>query len=553
MKPTQSRLLAAGLAWAVLTGFTGGRAADQDKSKEKKKTAPTRPVPPQPPRPPGPGQTKGREPIRPPVNPPTSTEVEKGKPPIEPTPTAVALTEHKSSNGTVVKVAPSGATRERIETKSGGVQHIQHLSPTGRVEAEVVKKSDGTRQTTQYDLGHREKTTEIVHPNGARQTTDVHYNRNGEVRARETITRDVHGAPVSKTVEVKNNLVIHNTTIVNNNVTIVNRTRVVREYRPCRYGFVYTPVVFAPAVYVGWYDPFWYAPPLVVGGPAIAIRTHSFTFAWGWSADPWYAYHRAYWEPYPVYLGPSYWVTDWMVASYLADRYAVAVSVEQTRQEAVLAREDAEKAKLAAQQAKDAAEIAEAKAAQAEAEARAERAELRVAKAEGEQARQKEFAASGKTNPNVTPIDKDTKEALNQQIEKTIAEKKMFAEQSTTGGHPVLPDVSQSLADPTHIYPVSKTISVISKDDKPAGTLTAGDLLKAEPGQDALLKDATGTTFVMMRVMTSKAEEDSVPAGTVIKVPVKELQDFDNDLRAKVDQGLELATANKDKFKQSAQ
>ncbi len=174
-------------------------------------------------------------------------------------------------------------------------------------------------------------------------------------------------------------------------------------------------------------------------------------------------------------------------------------------------------------------------------------------KAEGEQARQKEFAASGKTNPNVTPIDKDTKEALNRQIEKTIAEKKMFAEQSTKGGNPVLPDVSQSLADPTHIYPVSKTISVISKDDKPAGTLTAGDLLKAEPGQDALLKDATGTTFVMMRVMTSKAEEDSVPAGTVIKVPVKELQDFDNDLRAKVDQGLELATANKDKFKQSAQ
>ena len=453
-------------------------------------------------------------------------------------------------------MSPSGTVRQQTVTKPGGEQQTQHFSPAGSLDTKVVRQPDGTQHTTKYDLG-REKTTEVVHPSGVKETTQVQYNRAGEVRARETVKTDASGATVSKTVVVKNNLVIHNTTVVNNNVTIVNKTTVVREYRreyrPCRYGYVYSSFLIAPIVYAGWYDPYWYGPPVVVGGPVVAIRTHSFRFSWGWAADPWYAYpyHRAYWEPYPVYVAPSYWVTDWMVAGYLADRYAVAVSVEQTREEIRLAREEADKARLAAEQAKDAAEIAEAKAAQAQAEARAERAEARAAKAEADETRAK--ALVGKPNPNAHPIDKDTKDALNQQIEKTIAEKKEFAEQSAKGGNPVLPDVSQALADPKHIYPVSKTISVVSKDDKPAGTLTAGDLLKADAGQESALKDAKESDFVTMRVMTSKGEEDEVPAGTLIKVSLKDLQEFDNEFRAKLDQGLQEANAHKDEFKALAQ
>jgi hypothetical protein len=402
------------------------------------------------------------------------------------------------------------------------------------------------------------------------------------VRARETIKLDAKGTPVSKTVVVKNNLavnnttVVKNTTIVNNNVTVVNNnTTVVREYRPRRYGYVYVPppIIVAPVLYTRWYDPYWYTPA------GLVITTHRFTFAWGWAAEPWYGYHRAYWHPYPVYVTPSYWVTDWMVAGYLADRYAVVDSVQQTRQEVALAREDAEKAReaarqameeaekanRAAQQAKDEAEkakllaqqtaleseLAEARRLQKDADDRARRAEMRVAKAEIAEAKQKEIAASGKPNPNATPIDEGTKTALREQIERTIAEKKLFAEQSAKGGAPVLPDVSQALADPKHIYPVSKTTSVIlAKDSSPAGTLTTGDLLKIEPGQD--FKDATENTFVTMRVMTSKGEEGEVTAGTLISVPLRDLQEFDNEFRAKLDQGLAEADKNKDQFKQSA-
>jgi len=446
-----------------------------------------------------------------------------------------------------IKTAPSGRPREKMETTPNGEQHAQYISPTGAVQKETVKRPDGTTHSTEYDLGHREKKAEVLQRDGAKEMTDVHYNRYGQERSRETIKVDAKGTPLAKTVVVKNNLAINNTTtIVNNNTTVVNNnTTVVREYRPCRYGYVYAPVVVAPALYVGWYDPYWYTP----GG--IAIRTHSFGFSWGWNDADWYVYHRAYWEPYPVYVAPSYWVTDWMVAGYLADRYAVSVSVAQSREEVRLAHEEAEKARLAAREAEDAAEIAEAKRVQAEAEARAERAEARAAKAEAEETRRKELA--GKPNPNATPIDQGTKEALKDQIEKTIAERKAFAEQSVKGGNLVLPDVSQALADPKHIYPVSKTISVISKDDKPAGTLTAGDLLKLAPGQETALKDASENDFVIMTVMTSKGEEDEVVAGTLIKVSLKDLQEFDNEFRAKLDLGLAEADKNKDQFKSLSQ
>jgi hypothetical protein len=235
----------------------------------------------------------------------------------------------------------------------------------------------------------------------------------------------------------------------------------------------------------------------------------------------------------------------------VADRYAVATSIEQTREEVRLAREEAAQARAVAEKAQDQAEIAEAKASQAQAEARAERAEARIAKAELAEAKAKEL--DGKPNPNATPINKELKESLKNQVEKSIAEKKALSEATANGKTPVAPDIFKSLADPEHIYPASKNLSVIrAEDKKPAGTLTPGDLLKVEPGQN--LKEATANenTFVTMRVMTSKGEDDSIPAGTLVSVPLSELQEFDNEFQAKLDLGLAEAEKNKDVFKKNA-
>ena len=96
-------------------------------------------------------------------------------------------------------------------------------------------------------------------------------------------------------------------------------------------------------------------------------------------------------------------------------------------------------------------------------------------------------------------------------------------------------------------------MSVVSaKDSSPSGTITEGDLLKLEPGQESLLKDAHENTLVTMRVITSKGEEGEVTAGTLISLPLKELQDFDSEFRAKLDLGLAEADKNQDQFKKGA-
>lgn len=69
--------------------------------------------------------------------------------------------------------------------------------------------------------------------------------------------------------------------------------------------------VFAPAHYysVGFYG--WAYHPW--GRPV--------AFGWGWGPSPWYGYYGAYFAPYPVYAGPNYWLTDYMIADDLQVEY----------------------------------------------------------------------------------------------------------------------------------------------------------------------------------------------------------------------------------------
>ncbi len=435
------------------------------------------------------------------------------------------------------KRTASGQVRERLEKKSDG-EHTQYIAPTGRVQKEVLQKPDGTQQTKQYAPDGKVQREVIASKDGTKQNIQMRYDRNGKERATETIKVDARGREVSKTVVVKE------TTVIVKNTTIVHNTTIVRNYDRARFGFAYHPVyVVRSPVFVSWYDPYWYAPSGV-------LIVHPFRYSWGWEDYGWYRCHHHYWATYDVYPAPCYWVTDWLIAGYVADRYAASVSAEQAREEARLAREDADRARLTAEKAREDAELAEARAAQGEAEARAAKAEARIAKAEAEEARAKNLA--GQPSPNATPIDPQTKEVLRNQIEQAIAEKKQFAEESANGKSPVVPDLSKALADPKHIYPVSNPINVISATDQsPAGTLTEGDLLRLEPGQENILKNADENTFVAMRVMTSKGEEGEAKAGTVVSISLKSLQDFDSEFRAKLDLGLAEADKNKDQFKKA--
>ena len=196
------------------------------------------------------------------------------------------------------------------------------------------------------------------------------------------------------------------------------------------------------------------------------------------------------------------------------------------------------------------AELADAKAAQRDAENRAKTAETQIAWAKSVGGKSQE------PNPNATPIDQQTKDDLRNQIAAEIVDQRV-AQKDAAGGTAIantpVPDLSKSLVDPKHIYPVSSSIPVVLADGRPAGNITEGDLLRLEPGQEKELKEATENTMVAARVMSSKGEPGEVTAGTVISIPLKTLQEFDNELRAKLDQGLLAANDNQGQFKKVAQ
>jgi hypothetical protein len=73
------------------------------------------------------------------------------------------------------------------------------------------------------------------------------------------------------------------------------------EYAPVRY--------YAPAYYGYAYAPF--------GAPV--------PYAWGWAGSPYVVYYSPYFTPYPVYPGPSYWLTDYMISNSLAQSYQAQV------------------------------------------------------------------------------------------------------------------------------------------------------------------------------------------------------------------------------------
>ena len=578
MKCSKSRLVLTALGLALLGALNIAPAADKEDPRYKQRNPAVRPSAPAP-QPPSRGSDPSRipgrtpEPVQPPVHapdllkPPAQTpdslkppihtpepvtpavrSPEPAKPPIHP-----QLTEQKKPNGEIERRSSSGTVREvtKVDPKTGN-QQTQYHTPTGRIEKQVVAKPGGAIQTTHYDPSGRVKREEIVSKDGkVTQTIDHQPGVGGNPRALETVQYNNTGQPVSKTVVVKQTTVLtKNTTIINNNTTIinnnntriVNNTEIVRNYDRGHYGYVYRPVyVVNSPVFVSWYDPYWYTP----GGVVIF---HPFHYSWGWDDYGWYRCNRYYWNTYEVYPAPSYWVTDWLIAGYVADRYAVSMDAEQAREDARIAREEAARAMELAQRANDRAEIAEAQRAREDAEARAAKAEARAARVEAAQAK----GLAGQPNANATPIDEKTKEALRVQVEQTIAEEKANAEKAAKGGAPIVPDLRHALEDPKHIYPVSGSASVTTPEFKPAGTLTEGDLLRLEPGQEEVLKTSNENTPLTMRVISSKGEEGGVPAGTLISVPLKSLQDFDSEFRAKLDLGLAEADKNKDQFKKAA-
>src|SRR4029077_11743015 len=72
------------------------------------------------------------------------------------------------------------------------------------------------------------------------------------------------------------------------------------------YYYGYAPGYYYGAGFYGWaYNP-WAAPV---------------AWGWGWGGAPWYGYYGYYFNPYPVYASPAFWVTDYLIAANLQAAY----------------------------------------------------------------------------------------------------------------------------------------------------------------------------------------------------------------------------------------
>lgn len=89
----------------------------------------------------------------------------------------------------------------------------------------------------------------------------------------------------------------------------------VRTYRPYTWGgrpyFAYQPAYVYSPWYYGYCGRPW-------GTPVY--------YQWGWVGAPWYGYYGYYYNPYPVYAGPTFWLTDFLLADLLAEQYAADVA-----------------------------------------------------------------------------------------------------------------------------------------------------------------------------------------------------------------------------------
>ena len=74
---------------------------------------------------------------------------------------------------------------------------------------------------------------------------------------------------------------------------------------------VYVPGAYYSTGFYGWaYHPW---------------HTHVI-YRWGWYGHPWYVHYGYYFAPYPYYVGPSAWLTDYVISTNLAAAYDAGVA-----------------------------------------------------------------------------------------------------------------------------------------------------------------------------------------------------------------------------------
>jgi hypothetical protein len=304
-----------------------------------------------------------------------------------------------------------------------------------------------------------------------------------------------------------------------------------------RDGHAYTRV-YGRGYYHGYYYNHYY-PGYYYGGGyygyAYGGWANPVAWSWGWGASPWYGYYGYYFNPYPVYAAPAFWLTDYIISANLQAAYAAAAVT------------NAEAVNAAAANANAAA--ANANAAAANANAGGGYQQQAPAQDQGN------AAPAQSSQVILTP---EVKQAIADEVKAEILAEQQ-ASQQTGPQAPQAPaaapaaatpasDTSSADADapvkapagtpevvPDALNPNNRTFIVADAitPDLPDGTqcsLTQGDVLtRIEDTPDA---------NASVKVLVSGSQKSDCHSGTQLSVKVNDLQEMHNHFREQIDDGL---------------
>jgi hypothetical protein len=389
-----------------------------------------------------------------------------------------------------------GVTNNRSTTTS----HAATTNRAGAMNRGTTTRTTTTRSTTTT------RTTSMSHTPPGRTVAlrgggTASIRPNGQVRSFSrggmTVTNNIHGGRTIVSVHNGATIVSHGRVgfvqrpyVVRGGVSYVSRTYVVGGV--VHVG-VYRSFYWGGHPYFGWHPGFFWHPGFYAWGfHPWGAPLYWGVGLWGWHG-PWFGFYAGWWNPYPYYAAPYYWLTDYLISQQLQAAYAANYGPGP---------EDRHADEMAADAAADDAAAA------------------------GSAPPPADASAGG------TPLSPEVKEAIAEEVKAQLAAQQQQAQTDSAPTASAAPAAAQ--APPPALDPAQRTfivdtgITVVSNGQECG--LTSGDVLTRL--SDTPDSDQTVTASV------SASKKTDCAAGATVAVKVDDLQEMFNHFQEQLNNGM---------------
>jgi hypothetical protein len=273
------------------------------------------------------------------------------------TPSRSTSTTHSTtgtrSNTTAAHTTATGRTNAstgRTNTSTGRTNTTTgRTSATGRTNTNTGRTNTNTGRTntnagrTNTGTGARGNAGAGAHVSNASRSTPAgrsvslkgggtaNVRPNGSVRSIDRngmhIENGVHGGRTVVTTHNGATIVSHGHSgyvqrayVTRGGHSYVSRTYV---YHGVVHVGVYRSYYWGGHAYYGWHAGFYWHPGFYGWGLAPwGAPLYWGVGLWGWGGSPWWGFYGGWWNPYPYYAAPAFWLTDYLIASQLQAAYA---------------------------------------------------------------------------------------------------------------------------------------------------------------------------------------------------------------------------------------